>query len=71
MISLIAPAIKLVMYLLKMFGMSKDKRDDLKRSINVQIRKIINSPSNSTVIRDQHKKADKEVDDWLSGKGDK
>ena len=56
------------MYVLKMFGVSKSKRDDLKRSINVQIRKIISGPSNSTIIRDQHQKADKQVDDWLNGK---
>jgi hypothetical protein len=71
MIGVIVPIINFAMYILKLFGVSKDKRDDLKRSINVQIRKIINSPSNSTIIRDQHKKANQDLDDWFDGKGGK
>jgi len=67
MTSLIVPVMNFVMFILKLVGVSKEKQDKLKRQINVHIKDILKKPSNSTVIRDQYKKATKDADDYLKG----
>lgn len=56
----------ILMWVLDKIGVSKERQDKIKREINIQVRKIIKGPSNSTIIRDQYRDLKDQVDDYLS-----
>ena len=60
--------IGLVLWLLDKFSVSKERQNQIKRDINIQVRKILKNRSNSSEVRDQYHEAEKRADDYLNGK---
>jgi hypothetical protein len=65
--SAIQAGLTVLLWVLDKFSVSKERQNQIKRDINIQVRKILKNKSNSSEIREQYHEAEKRADEYLKG----